>query len=251
MSTPKLLLLSIPLVLAWTLLLSKPAPAAPLGPVDATEHLAKARATDAKCHFLAETDREELSGYAARAEVVVASKEGVDVARSAVKTGELAGQVMPCTTDSEKLVRSSLEAGRQAAQSSRSGAVAERAPEPEPQAPQRLDPNASQIIGGLGNEAEARPGAYSLFEASQSRRSLARYQHEATAYYLELRCRHLRNRQVREFWDRIVAKHQAMLQAYGGRKVMRAQAEAEAVAARRPCGPQSASFIDSAYAGMR
>lgn len=249
MNTVKPLLISIPLILVWALLLTKPAFAEQLGPADATEHLAKARATDAKCKFLAETDHEELSGYAARAEVVVASKEGVDVATSAVKTGELAGEVMPCNPDSERLVRSSLDAGRQAASSSRSAAVAE--PESEPRAPARLDPNASQIIGGIGNDAEARPGSYSLFEASQSRRSLARYRHEATAYYLELKCRHLRDRQVREFWDMIVLKHEAMLQAYGGRRVMRARMEAENVAARRACGPQSASFIGSAYAGMR
>lgn len=229
----------------------EPALAQQLGPADATEHLAKARAVDAKCRYLSETDHEELAGYTARAEVVVASRQGVTVASGAVKAGKLAGELMDCGGDSETLVRSALDAGRQASRNARAAPQPAAQQAPEPQTLVRAEPHESQVIGGMGGSQEARQGSYSIFEASQSRGSLARYQHDATAYYLELRCRHLRDRQVRVFWDQIVRAHENMVRTYGGRRVRRAVAEAEAMAARRPCGPQSASFISSAFARMR
>lgn len=247
MRTLRSLLISIPvIVLPLTSLATRPAVAAQLGPADATEHLAKARAVDAKCRYLSEADHAELSEFTARAEIAVAAIEGVEAAGGAVKTGKLAGELMACTPESETLVRSSLDAGRQA---TRAAATRQPAPQPEPRALLRADPNDTQIIGGIGNLAG--PGSRDLFDASQSRGSLARYRQEATAYYLELRCRTLSGRQVREFWNRIVDAHAAMVRAHGGRRVARAQAEAEDMAAERPCGGRSASFIEAAFLNLR
>ena len=160
-------------------------------------------------------------------------------ASGAVRTGRLAGELVDCAPESETLVRETLAAGRRAMQA----AMAAPAKEPEKEESR----NEAQILGAMGDDMETR----SLTDPARSENSLARYRNEATAYYLELRCRSLSSRAVRDFWRRIVARHEAMISIHGGPRVVRARIEAERTAKRRSCGGSSESFIAGAYENMR
>lgn len=234
---PKLLI-SLPiLALPWLFPLA-PVQAQDFGPAEATEHLAKARALDAKCRYLSEADHDELSDYVAKAEIVVANDQGVEAASSAVRMGKLTGEQMNCAPEGEEMVRATYAAGKQAME------AAKAAPAKEEPKPKR---NQAQILGAMSDDQmEMRSPA----DPARSESSLARYRNEATAYYLELRCRSLSSREVRDFWRRIVSRHEAMISAYGRAPVVRARVEAERMAGRRPC-IGSGSFIESAYANMR
>jgi hypothetical protein len=233
-------LISLPiLALPWLFPLT-PVQAQDFGPAEATEHLAKARALDAKCRYLSEADHNELSDYVAKAEIVVANDQGVEAASSAVRMGKLTGEQMNCAPEGEEMVRATYAAGKQAME------TANAAPAKEEPAPQKKR-NQAQILGAMSDDQlEMR----SPTDPARSENSLARYRNEATAYYLELRCRSLSNREVRDFWRRIVSRHESMISAYGRGPVVRARVEAERTAARRPC-IGSGSFIESAYANMR
>ena len=237
---PLPLLISLPLFALPLVSSAQLAHAQDFSPAQATEQLARASAVDGKCRYLTDADREELADYVAKAEVVVARADGVETASSAVRTGKLAGEQGNCAPESEQLVKETLDAGGRAMQAAMAQA-------PAKQAKRQENRNQAQILGAMGDDQQTQ----SLTDPARSGNSLARYRNEATAYYLELRCRSLSNRQGRDFWKRIVARHEAMITAYGPASVVRARVEAERLAQRRSCEGNSGSFIASAYSNMR
>lgn len=234
------LLISLPILALPLASVAQTARAQDFSPAQATEQLSRAAAIDGKCRYLSEADHDELSDYVAKAEVVVARADGAETASSAVRTGKLAGEQTNCEPESERLVKETLDAGRRAMQ-------AAMAQPPAKQAKRQENRNQAQILGAMADDQQTQ----SLTDPARSGNSLARYRNEATAYYLELRCRSLSNRQVRDFWKRIVARHESMIAAYGPASVVRARVEAERLAQRRSCGGGSGSFIASAYSNMR
>jgi hypothetical protein len=236
------IVISLPIMfLPWTATGMKAA-AQEMGPEAAMRQLAQARSADQKCGHLASAEHDELAGYAAKAEIAVAQNAGVSAALEAVSGGKLAGELMTCGAESQELVRASLAASRAAMAYV---AAAEQAPQVQDQA------HSPEIVGSLNEPAEGNGRSMEASAVRSSRVSLSRYLQETTAYYLERRCRHLRDRQTRDFWERVVDLHQAAVGAHGGSAVGRAKMQAEAAAAGLACGPASATMVRAAYTGLR
>jgi hypothetical protein len=166
---------------------------------------------------------------------------GVEQALKAVRDGKLQGELMSCGPESEELVRASLSASREAM-----AAVGTRT-KPAPEVAE-AQAQASDIVGSLNEPASGNDSAMRTVAIGPSAVPLSLYRQETTAYYLELRCRHLPDRQTQDFWQRIVDLHHQAMSSHGGPAVSQAKQNAEASAARLPCGRESARLVRAAYA---
>jgi hypothetical protein len=96
---PKLshLMITLPLMaVPLSVIGLKPVAAQTVTPVEALELLAKSSAVDAKCKVLPQTEREELNGYLAKAEVATTARSSVDDAKTAIMLGRKSGEVAAC-----------------------------------------------------------------------------------------------------------------------------------------------------------
>lgn len=226
------IVISLPFaLLLWPGLGARPAEAQVMSPVEATRHLAQAHAAEGKCHHLNEEERDELLSYVARAELTVASGEGVATATAAVAAGRSTGAAMECGAETEQTVRGAIDAARRA--------VADLKDAPRP-ASKRERQKAGQT-GRQGVET------FAVVTAEAQSTGLERYTREAAAYYLERRCRHLSDRQAVDFWNGIVRRHKSAVAAHGPRAVARAKARAEAQANSYRCGGQAAELVAATY----
>jgi hypothetical protein len=86
--------------------------AAPIGPEKATELLARAWMINHRCNVLTPTERDELTGLVARAEIALAGMRSVAAARAAMGRGRAAGTSAACGFESTKAVRDILQAAK-------------------------------------------------------------------------------------------------------------------------------------------
>jgi hypothetical protein len=80
----------------------------------AAAHLAKANAVATRCGHLTDQLREELSGYAGMAEVVVAGQLGSDQVTRVMDEARKQAGGMTCGVETEDLALSAIEAAREA-----------------------------------------------------------------------------------------------------------------------------------------
>lgn len=80
----------------------------------AAEMLAHAWMVDNRCNILGNDDRDLLTNYVARAEISLAEKKSVAVARAAIGRGRASGTAAPCDAESGKSVKDVLRAARTA-----------------------------------------------------------------------------------------------------------------------------------------
>jgi hypothetical protein len=211
----------------------KPALAQSMNAEQALEFLARSAAADAKCHHLNAGDREELADYLARAEIAETGRSSPEEAKSIIASGRSAGQESLCGEDSRAEVEATLGAARDAMDQGDRRDVAE--PDPVP----------AQPIERPQVAARSTP-----VPATSAKDGLARYGEAAMAYYVERRCGHLSNAKARDFWNGVVAQHNAMLNAYRRRDVAAVLTSAEANANRQSCGTRTAALVEAAYAGI-
>lgn len=215
-------LITLPLLMVPLLGLGlKPAPAATVAALEALTILARAKASDAKCHILSVGAREELSNYLARAEVAAARNASVSAARSAIAAGQAEGKAADCKSPATAAdVKETLTAAREAIAAADRGGTAQ----PVRQAP-AAEPD--DTPGGPG--------------------SLGRYTRLAKSYYLERHCRMLSRREQTAFWKAIVRLHHATVAANGKAPVARMLRAAEAQANRTACTATTTAIIRKGY----
>lgn len=220
-----------------------------LGPGDAARHLASAQAVDAKCHLLDQASEDELSDYVAMAEIAAAGQIGSEQAAAAIETGQDAGVAMACDATSAELARSALEAARIAFRGDGPGLrgqVADAAPEDDIVKPVSKQKARERVAATLPVADEPQPAR------NADRKGLDEYRRIAAAYYVEYRCRHLRQADTMRFWKTVATYHQAALDRFGRDEVARAKASAEAMASQQGrCGARTQRLVTASYAGVR
>ncbi len=229
-------LLVIPLGLAMSSVVK--AETVNVGPSGAVKLLSQSNAVNGKCNYLPASQKSELSGYLAKAEIAAASMDGTRQARTARKQGAKLGKQMACNSESQELVAATLDAARRAmraavAQKKRSRVkTAKRRPAPYVVKKVKIDPSLPRAT---------------IFT---KKGSLTRYRKLTAAYYLERRCQHLSRAQAVDFWKRIVARHNAVLSKYSTSQVAKAKRDAETAAnAQGACGARTAQIVRAGYAG--
>jgi outer membrane biosynthesis protein TonB len=79
---------------------------------EVTSMLAKSQALDSKCNILSEGDRQDLMDFVARAEIIMAEKQSVKAARSAISKGKSEAAALACGPERAKFVGDILAAAR-------------------------------------------------------------------------------------------------------------------------------------------
>ena len=85
-----------------------PASASTLSVEQGSEVLAKSKSIDSKCGFLATSERRELSGYLARAEVASQGMISGSAANAAISNGRAAGKAAKCGAGARQDVRDTV-----------------------------------------------------------------------------------------------------------------------------------------------
>jgi hypothetical protein len=218
-----------------------------LGPSEAAAHLARAAAAAEKCGHLTVELRDELSGYANMAEVVVASEIGVEDVLRVMKQGRENGLAMACGDETEDLALSAMEAARAAMQQANAGTPEIRTTLAEQPAIQ-IEEEAANVVqvslSAAGDNAPMQVNPLQEHADAGSTASLAHYTRATAAYYVERRCQHLAHGQAVRFWQQVVASHNSVLSRHDRAAVKRAKAQAMAMAdAAGGCGRRTAGLV--------
>lgn len=222
-------LITLPLIAAPVLALVPRAGLAAMEPIEALQQLAKSKAADVKCNVLGNAERDELSFYLARAEVAVTRTMPVSDVQGSLASGRITGANAACDTDGRREIAATLAAARRAMAAAETPRAAKRPP--------RMA--SKSILAGTQSLAFAAP-----------RDDLGRYGRQAMAYYLERRCTHLSGFKTRDFYNRIIARHQAAVRAYGRPAVTAELRRAESEAAQIRCG-EGRSTVAAGYSDIR
>jgi hypothetical protein len=212
-----------------------------VGPTKAVQLLSTSRTVDAKCRYLSSDEHQELSDYLAKAEIVAAGRQGSAKAQGAVKAGAQRGAAMTCNNESEIVVRATMDAARRAIDHARNQAAVHKASVQQPAKVEK-----KKLRSDDRNKKTLRQSAKTLTGGLMS------YSHQAAAYYVERRCRHLSQNQAMKFWRKIVAKHNALIDRHGPDAVRKAKNAAISKSrASGRCGSQTAKLVRRGYASIR
>jgi hypothetical protein len=212
---------------AWVVIglsLAAPAGAEEIGAEQATEMLKRAEVADSRCHFLTSSLHDELSRYAAKAEIAAASQTSTNAAQIAATAGKVEGNKAPCDEATRMEVGQLLRAAREAINA---GATGQRVA--------RFTPGAAAV----------KPKAVA---AAAKVAGLGDYGEQVKAYYVERKCRHLSALQDNRYWQAITRIYQATVAQNGVGWVARTQARAEAEANRLHCGGDTLLIVKQGFA---
>jgi hypothetical protein len=167
-----------------------------LGPAAAAAHLAKANAVAGRCGHLTAELRDELSGYAGMAEVVVAGQVGSDQVMRVMKQARKQAGGMTCGVETEDLALSAMEAAREAMNQTAGQTPAMRSTIAEVPVIEVEEEAAQVVNASIPDQAEIivepaikpKPGRT---RKKQAAGSLNPYVQATAAYYVERRCQHL------------------------------------------------------------
>jgi len=182
-------------------------------PTKALRLLTEARVAARKCGYLAPATHQELTGYAARAELVAVRRSGAAAARQALKDGRRRGAT-GCSAEKRALVMAVLEGARKAA----------RRASQSPRRTQRRE-TATRVRRAVwrAERADGRAG------------SVRAYVTLASAYYHALKCRNRPQAELMRMWRRVRRAHYDLLHTAGGAAVARAKHEAARKGYARGC----------------
>ncbi len=237
-------------------------------PTEALEVLAMARELNRRCRFFPDV-ADELSGYAARAEIATAAQEGAEAARTALDMAREEAAGMACDEDARDLVSAALEAAREAARQAGIAAVPPApslasASRPEPRRrvehrdndrgdgmahrtsrvhrpadePHKVPQTRRSMDGGRGMKtrlARTERDARKAVDRGKVRQLARRYERLAGTYYLDLRCRRLPYARARQLWQQVRALHYRLLDEGGPSVLLAAKQRARTLAKRRSC----------------
>lgn len=201
-----------------------PASASTLSVEQGLQVLAKSKAIDRKCGLLAASERRELTGYLARAEVASQSMIGGSAANAAIANGRAAGKAAKCGPGARQDVEETLVAARLAvAQADGTRPVRPR-PLEMPEKPNRL-----------GQIGPVSPAEY---------RSLTQ------PYFVDLRCKQLGSRKARLYYEAIKDLQKASIAKHGTAAIAGVQARTRKVAQGISCGPASRELAEQGLAAI-
>ncbi len=217
---------------------ARPAPA-PMRASEALHVLAQAAAISAKCHYLDKSQQEELAGYAAKAEVATAAREGVEIAGLAMEKGAEAGRKSACDERNRELVQAVLEAARDAmhqARSRRAAAVRAKA-ERNVRLPRRKTSSGQSSKIAVSKKTRSRqPSKVAVSKKTTGKsRQVARYVSLTSRYYTALRCRNMPRGKLMRMYGQVKSAHYALIRSAGAAATARAKARARQMAQRRSC----------------
>jgi hypothetical protein len=225
-----------------------------LGPADAAAHLARADAVATRCGHLTDQLREELSGYAGMAEVVVAGQLGSDQVTRVMDEARKQAGGMTCGVETEDLALSAIEAARDAMNQAGDASPAMRSTIAEVPAIQVEEEAANVVAVSIPDNAEvkAEPASETAGRTRKKQAagpSLNPYVQATAAYYVERRCQHLGHAAAVRFWRKVVSKHDAALSSHD--RVAVASAKARAISIARSAGACGARTARLVRAGLQ
>ncbi len=210
-------------------------------PARALQLMTEARVAAQKCHWLSAGERQELTGYAARAELAAVRREGAAAAKAAVTRGKARGAA-GCTPARKELVLAVLQGAREAMHGARAQrrAVAS-APRRERPAPRvrRAPARAAAVVASeprlVARVQHAGWKATTVARQPRARGAVARYRVMATDYYNALKCRNRPQGELMRMWRQVRDLHFAILRAGKRDALARAKAEARRQGNARAC----------------
>ena len=200
-------------------------------PTKALRLLTEARVAAQKCGYLSPAQRQELTDYAARAELTAVRRAGAAAARLALKQGRQRGAA-GCSEEKRDLVLAVYQGAREAArkagvrpavaraQTSRRAAERHRA---TPRTTRRKTPRNVQ-------RAVWRPEPRAM-----RNEDVRAYVALASAYYNALKCRNRPQAALMRMWREVRRAHYALLRKAGGAVVAQAKRTAARQGNARAC----------------
>ena len=231
------------------------AQAATLDASQATQLLAKANALNGKCSILAPDKSQDLKDYVARAELSLAEKVSVSVARKAVSEGRASGKAALCDEAATKLVNDVLGAASIAATAApiENNTVETEAPQtqpepqvaaeeqPEPQALAVAEPEPAPVVQAKPIIIKPKKKTKAVVAAKNPQmplkapKGLGGYANVAETYYVALRCGGVRPGKLNQMYKTVLANHNQALANNRPREVRAMLRAAEARAGSRSC----------------
>ncbi len=258
---PLFLTTGLATILAGSLLLQPVAHAAGLDPRDVTKLLAKSQTINAHCKILSPSESQDLRDLVARAEIALAGKYSVAVAKQQLAKGREEGLGTSCDASASTQVRNILKAALQATSDvpvSSENQPPMAAPEPPKQIEQsaaatvskpKADavPTAKAMAKPVVAEATRAPAPPKKKAAQRPARkriaqpkltkgnALSSYAGLAEDYYVELRCHTKSLSSAQRMYQKVLAQHRAAMASGGAAAVRRLLIGAQARAGDRSC----------------
>lgn len=240
-------MISLPLLIGLAQF-APPAIAQALNPAEATMLLSKSHALNLKCNILGDADGQQLRDFVARAEISLAEKVSVAVARKAIASGRADAQTATCDDASRKMVGDVLAAAKTAVETP---VIAEKPVEPEkpettalavaeaaPAAPKVIAKPAKPIslIKPRTPLEQVKPTtATKSVKPLKAKPGLQAYAQVAETYYAALKCRDLSRGKMQRLYKTVLASHQQALASNRPGDIKAMLRNAEARAGSRSC----------------
>jgi hypothetical protein len=225
------LMMSLPLFFFATQL-AQPlslAQAAAMDPAEATTLLSKSHSVNVKCKFLAVDQGQHLRDLVARAEISLAEKASVSVARNAIAAGRSQAQTIACDETNRKTVNDVLAAASAAITSavaieppvataavveppkSENKSLAVIVPTVKP-AKQLASVQKTPIKPQIAIIRPQKPaGRVKTATGDKTKKSLGGYAQVAETYYTALRCGTMSRSEISSLYQTVLASHQQAL----------------------------------------
>lgn len=227
---PLFIATSLATILAGNMAAMGSAHAAAMDAKDVTMMLARAQTLDSRCKILSANESQDLRDLVARAEIALAGRYSVSVARETLSRGRADGKAAACDTAATSQVRDILKAGVQATLEAPVGtkaaqpmAAAVAKPEPatklvpkkvtivaqKPAAPVKLKKKSPTPV-----LAQAKTQVTTEIK-SKEKVSLASYTDLAEKYYVELKCHTMPLQTAKRMYEEVLTQHRAAIASEG------------------------------------
>ena len=258
---PLFIATSLATLFASNLALMGSARAATMDPREVTLMLAHSQALDNHCKILSATEAQDLRDLVARAEIALAGKYSVAVARETLAKGRADGKAAPCDAAASAQVRDILKAGMMAttqepvAPTTEQSAAATPAPAPQIAASKPKTPNMppsvvapkKMIVAQKPVAAAKLKQRHAALQVTQSvtqvttkvkaekKVSLASYSSLAQKYYVELKCHTMPLHAAQRMYEDVLAQHRAAMASDGATAVRKMLKNAQSRAGAQSC----------------
>jgi aminopeptidase N len=270
---PLFIATSLATLLAGNMAAMGTAHAAGMDPKEVTTMLARSQVLDSRCKILSTNESQDLRDLVARAEIALAGKYSVTVARETLAKGRAEGKVAACDAAASAQVRDILNAGMQATTEAPAVAKPDQPvaaapqpiaqPEPKaaatPIAPVEAKPEAKMAVVAAKPVAPKKivvaqkPAALVKVKKkipavaaqsatqvtteikSKKKVSLASYSSLAEKYFVELKCHTLPLNSAKRMYANVLAQHRAAVASDGAPAVRKMLKGAQSRAGSQSC----------------
>jgi hypothetical protein len=264
---PLFIATSLATILVGNVALMGVAHAAAMDARDVTKMLARSQALDVRCRILSANQSQDLRDLVARAEIALAGKFSVAVARDTLAKGRAEGKVAACDAAAFAEVRNILKAGLQATIAAPTETKAEQptasapAPiaQPKPKAVVASAPVAqpapkATMVAPKKTVIAQKPAAPVTVKKqplapvtaqtatqvtteikSKKKVSLASYSSLAEKYYIELKCHTMPLSSAKRLYEDVLVQHRAAMASGGALAVRKILKNARSRAGSQSC----------------